>query len=148
MRFETIDPAIKKAAGLPVDNGAWIPDASAIAGVQGGSGQGQDPNAQGQDPFGQGGNPFGVDPNALGQDPSGLAADAAPAIVPGGPAEAAGLKAGDIITAVNGTALDAQHPLDLVTSQLSPGQHATLTVLRGGQTLSLDVTLGTRPSAS
>ena len=153
VRFETIDPTIKQEANLPVDNGAWIPDASALAGVQGGASpdpnaQGQDPFGQGGNPFGQGGNPFGVDPNALGQDPSGLAADAEPAIVPGGPAEAAGLKAGDIITAVNGTALDQQHPLDLVMSQLSPGQKATLTVLRGGQTLSLDVTLGTRPSTS
>jgi S1-C subfamily serine protease len=135
VRFETIDPTIKQAAGLPVDNGAWIPSADALArngaqgnGAQGNGGQGQDPFAQGQDPFGQ--------------------AAAQPAIVPGGPAEAAGLKAGDIITAVNGQTLDAQHPLDLVMSQLAPGQTAHLTVLRDGQTLTLDVTLGTRPSAS
>ena len=138
VRFETIDPTIKQAAGLPVDNGAWIPSADALAGngaqgngAQGNGGQGngaQDPFAQGQDPFGQ--------------------AAAQPAIVPGGPAEAAGLKAGDIITAVNGQTLDAQHPLDLVMSQLAPGQTAHLTVLRDGQTITLDVTLGTRPSAS
>ena len=33
-------------------------------------------------------------------------------------------------------------------SQLAPGQTAHLTVLRDGQTITLDVTLGTRPSAS
>ena len=118
VRFETIDPSIKQAAGLGVDNGAWIPDAGAL-----GTG-GQDPN----EPFAQ--------------------AAAEPAIVPGGPAEKAGLKAGDIITAVNGQALDAQHPLDLVMSQLAPGQTASLTVLRDGSTITIDVPLGTRPSES
>ncbi|HEY6570673.1 MAG TPA: trypsin-like peptidase domain-containing protein, partial [Candidatus Limnocylindrales bacterium] len=120
VRFETIDPTVKAAAGLGVDNGAWIPDASAL----GNGAQGQDPN----DPFAQ--------------------AAAEPAIVPGGPAEKAGLKAGDIITAVNGQALDAQHPLDLVMSQLAPGQTASLTVLRDGSTITIDVPLGTRPSES
>ena len=139
VRFETIDPSVKQAAGLSVDNGAWIPDASALR--NGSQGQnGQDPN--GQDPNG-----LGLDPNALGQDPFAQAA-AEPAIVPGGPAEKAGLKAGDIITAVNGQALDAQHPLDLVMSQLAPGQTASLTVLRGGSTITIDIPLGTRPSTS
>src|SRR5262249_39066913 len=100
------------------------------------------------DPFGQGGNPFGIDPNQLGQGASGLPTDSSPAIVPGGPAEAAGLKAGDIITAVNGQALDQQHPPDLVMSHLAPGQKASLTVLRNGQTINLEVTLGTRPKTS
>ncbi len=131
VRFETIDPSVKQAANLPVDNGAWIPDASALAN----GGQGVDPNAQ------------GVDPNGIGQTPFDPAA-AAPAIVAGGPADQAGLKAGDIITAVNGQALDAQHPLDLVMSQLSAGQTASLTVLRDGSTITISVPLGTRPSDS
>ena len=131
VRFETIDPTVKQAAGLPVDNGAWIPDASALAN----GGQGVDPNGQ------------GVDPNAIGQTPFDPAA-AAPAIVAGGPADQAGLKAGDIITAVNGQALDAQHPLDLVMSQLSAGQTVSLTVLRDGSTITISVPLGTRPSDS
>ena len=122
IRFQTIDPTVKQDANLPVDNGAWIPDAAALS--QGATGQGQDPFGVGQ------GNP------ALQQ----------PSIVAGSPAEAAGLAAGDIITAVNGTALDAAHPLDLVMSQLSPGQTATLTVLRNGQTISVAVVLGTRPA--
>jgi S1-C subfamily serine protease len=33
-------------------------------------------------------------------------------------------------------------------SQLAPGQTATLTVLRDGQTITISVPLGTRPSAS
>jgi S1-C subfamily serine protease len=126
VQFQTIDPAVKAAANLPVDNGAWIPSEQALTGNGGGS------NGNG----GQGQNPFG------------RRAAAGPAIVPGGPAEQAGLKAGDIITAVNGQALDGQHPLDLVTSQLAPGQTVTLAVLRDGQTLTIQVTLGTRPSTS
>ena len=140
IRFQTITPAIKKEANLPVDNGAWIPSASALSG-QGSTGQ--DPNAQG----GQGVDPF--DPFGQGQDPFGQGGGAMAAqepIVAGGPAEQAGLQAGDIITGVNGTALDATHPLDLVMSQSAPGQTITLDVLRNGQTSQVSVTLGTRPA--
>ncbi len=68
-------------------------------------------------------------------------------IVAGSPAAQAGLAAGDIITAVDGTALDATHPLDLVMSQLAPGTTVTLDVLRDGQATKVTVTLGTRPSS-
>jgi S1-C subfamily serine protease len=128
VRFQTIDPSVKTAANLPVDNGAWIPTEQALTGDLGGNG------GQGTDPFGQG--------------PSGRRAAVDPAVVPGSPAEAAGLEADDIITAVNGQALDAQHPLDLVTSQLAPGETVSLTVLRDGQTLTIQLTLGTRPSTT
>jgi serine protease Do len=67
------------------------------------------------------------------------------AIIAGSPAAKAGLQTGDVITAVDGTVLDAAHPLDLVTSQLAPGQTVQLTVLRGGGTVTLSLTLGTRP---
>ena len=68
-----------------------------------------------------------------GQGFGGGAPAAQDSIVAGSPAAQAGLAAGDIITAVNGTALDASHPLDLVMSQLSPGTTVTLDVLRDGQ---------------
>ena len=140
IRFETITPTIKSEAGLPVDNGAWIPTATALT-AQGSTGQ--DPNAQG----GQGTNPldpFNQDPNAQGQ--TGGSAPVTDPIVAGSPAAQAGLQAGDILTAVNGTALDATHPLDLVMSQNAPGQTITLDVLRNGQTTQVKVTLGTRPA--
>jgi S1-C subfamily serine protease len=144
IRFQTIDPEVKQAANLPVDNGAWIPTAEQAGGDQGA----QDPNGQApdpQNPFDPGFDPFGGGLNPLfgGQAP---AVPTGPSIVAGGPAEAAGLAEGDIITAVNGTTLDAAHPLDLVVSQLKPGDAATLTVLRDGQTISITVTLGTRPA--
>jgi S1-C subfamily serine protease len=145
IRFQTIDAEVKQEANLPVDNGAWIPSTTDLGQVDPGA---QDPNDQApdpQNPFGPGFDPFGgnLDPLFGGQVP---AAPAGPSIVAGGPAEAAGLAEGDIITAVNGTTLDAAHPLDLVVSQLAPGDTATLTVLRDGQTMTITVTLGTRPA--
>ena len=153
IRFETIDPTIAKDNNLSVDHGAWIPTAAAAANQgngQNGTGQtpnGQDPNAQdpnAQDPNGQGG--FGQFPNGLGQGAGQPAAQ--DSIVAGGPADQAGLKPGDIITAVNGTTLDATHPLDLVMSQYGPGQSVKLDVLRDGQTTSITVVLGTRPTTA
>jgi S1-C subfamily serine protease len=62
------------------------------------------------------------------------------------PAAAAGLQAGDIITGMDGTAIDAQHQLDLLLLQHNPGDTVTLHVLRAGQTIDLPLTLGTRPA--
>ena len=69
-------------------------------------------------------------------------------VVAGGPAAKGGLQAGDIITAVDGTTLDATHPLDIVTSQHAPGDSIKLDVLRDGQTTQLTVVLGTRPATT
>jgi len=68
-----------------------------------------------------------------------------PAVVPGGPADKGGVKDGDIITKINDQAVDTLHPLDAVLSQFSPGDNVTLTVLRAGKTITLQVTLGVRP---
>ena len=68
--------------------------------------------------------------------------------MPGSPADKAGLQAGDIITAIDGTTLDATHPLDLVMSQHAPGESVKLDVLRNGQTTQITVVLGTRPATS
>jgi S1-C subfamily serine protease len=160
--FETIDPTIKQANSLPVDNGAWIPtaDAAAAQGSTGSTGQdpnaqGQDPNAQGgqgSDPFGQGANPFGQGTDPFGQGGSqgqtGSGAAAQPTVVAGSPADKAGLQPGDIITSIDGTTLDASHTLDQVVAGYAPGQTIKLTVLRNGQTQDVSVTLGTRPATS
>ena len=143
--FETIDPTIKQANSLPVDNGAWIPTADAAA-AQGSTGQ--DPNAQGgqgSDPFGQGTDPFG---QGSGQGQAGSGAASQPTVVAGSPADKAGLQPGDIITSIEGTTLDATHTLDQVIAGYGPGQTVKLTVLRNGQTQDISVTLGTRPATS
>jgi S1-C subfamily serine protease len=69
-----------------------------------------------------------------------------PAVVAGSPAADAGLQDGDIVTAIDGQAIDATHPLDLVLLQHAPGDTVTLTVQRGDQSLDIEVTLGTRPA--
>ncbi len=70
-----------------------------------------------------------------------------PAILPGSPAQMAGLQAGDIITAINGRRIDANNGLDDVLSQSQPGDQLTLMVLRDGESLILSVTLGVRPAS-
>jgi len=69
-----------------------------------------------------------------------------PAIVDGSPAAAAGLKDGDIIVSISGIRIDGEHPLDAVLTQFRPEDTVALEVLRDGATVTLDVTLGTRPS--
>ena len=78
-----------------------------------------------------------------GQDSSG---QPVPAVVTGGPAAKAGIQAGDIVVRIDGEQLDGDHPLDTVVSQYEPGTVVTLDVLRGGKTLTIPVTLGTRPA--
>jgi S1-C subfamily serine protease len=61
----------------------------------------------------------------------------------GGPADKAGLKAGDVITAVNGTATPDTETLSTVLAGLQPGQTVTVQVSRaGGGSASVPVTLG------
>jgi len=64
----------------------------------------------------------------------------------GTPAAEAGIKDGDIILSVDGKPIDDGHPLDVTLAQFSPGDKVSLEILRAGQHLTLEVTLGTRPS--
>jgi serine protease Do len=67
-------------------------------------------------------------------------------VTPGGPADKAGLKAGDIIRKLNGQAIPDAGQLTIQVTNLSPGGIATLDILRDGQPLTIKVTLGERPS--
>jgi S1-C subfamily serine protease len=67
-------------------------------------------------------------------------------IVPGSPAEVAGLTDGDIVTKVQGVLIDEQHPLQDLLVQYSPGTVVVLDVLRAGATVQISVTLGIRPN--
>ena len=68
-----------------------------------------------------------------------------PAIVPGGPAAKAGLKPGDLITAVNGKRVDSVDQFVATISTYSPGDTVTMTVQRSGQTKRIPVKLGAQP---
>jgi len=81
-----------------------------------------------------------------GIDPTTGQPDPASAVKAGTPADQAGIKAGDIITKVGDKTLDAEHPLDAALATFSPGDTIKVEVLRDGQTITLDVTLGTRPA--
>ena len=68
------------------------------------------------------------------------------AVLPGTPAAKAGIKDGDIITAVGGAKLDSNTSLRGALMLHKPGDTVTLEVLRDGKTLNLDVTLVARPA--
>lgn len=67
-------------------------------------------------------------------------------VVPGGPAAKAGLKPGDVITAVNGHQINTTNQFVATIANYAPGNSVTLTVKRGGQTKTLKLTLGSQPS--
>lgn len=68
-------------------------------------------------------------------------------VAPNSPAAQAGLEPGDIITAVNGVAIDDEHPFLNLMLDHQPGDTVELTVDRGsGKTETLSVTLGERPA--
>ena len=69
-------------------------------------------------------------------------------IVNNGPADAAGLKAGEVITAVNGTPISNYDALTNAIGAAKPGDKVTLTVTSKGATRHVSVTLGSRPSST
>ena len=70
------------------------------------------------------------------------------AVIAGSPGAKAGIKTGDIITMVEGTTIDALHPLQDVLVQYTPGRTVTLQIYRAGKYLSVMVSLGIRPDAT
>jgi S1-C subfamily serine protease len=83
-------------------------------------------------------------------------------VVPGGPADEAGLRGGDgniifqaqrlrvggdVILSVNGREVVEPSDLSEMISALHPGDDATLEVLRDGERIDIEVTLGERPAS-
>jgi S1-C subfamily serine protease len=79
------------------------------------------------------------------EDASGNSIDA---VVAGSPADKAGIKNGDIITAIEGQAIDGAHPLEDLMVQYAPGRTVSVDLYRGGKALTVHLTLGTRPATS
>ncbi|HLI50843.1 MAG TPA: trypsin-like peptidase domain-containing protein [Thermomicrobiaceae bacterium] len=65
-----------------------------------------------------------------------------------GPAAAAGVKAGDVITEIDGQKIDTDSALAVIMNNHTPGDEVTLTVNRNGKTLQLKVKLGEFPTSS
>jgi serine protease Do len=64
-------------------------------------------------------------------------------VQPGGPADKAGIKDGDIITAVNGDKVGEVASVATLISEYEPGQKVDLTIVRDGKELNVTATLGT-----
>ena len=73
--------------------------------------------------------------------------DQSPSIIADSPADKAGLKEGDIITAIGDTKIDQTHSLSTLLGTHQPGDEVKLTVVRDGKTLHINATLGTLPSS-
>jgi putative serine protease PepD len=69
-------------------------------------------------------------------------------ITPGSPAAKAGLQAGDLITAVNGTHVGSVNQFVATIANYAPGTTVTLTVNRGGQSKTIKLTLGSQPASA
>jgi membrane-associated protease RseP (regulator of RpoE activity) len=65
-------------------------------------------------------------------------------VVPGSPAETAGLEVGDIIVAVDGRNVTQAMPLDEIIQQYEAGDRVDLTVERGGRERTIRVRLASR----
>jgi putative serine protease PepD len=66
----------------------------------------------------------------------------------GTPGAQAGLKAYDVITAINGRAITSTDQFIATVDNYAPGQTATFTVKRGRQTQQIKVHFGTRPAST
>lgn len=69
-------------------------------------------------------------------------------VSPDTPGARAGLKRGDIVTAVDGHPVTSSNALQLTISSMSPGTTVKLSVWRDGKKQEIPVTLGTRPENS
>lgn len=67
-------------------------------------------------------------------------------VEPGGPAEKAGLTAGDIVLKFNNEPIEATHELPRLVASAKPGTQATLEVWRKGARQQITATLGELPS--
>lgn len=67
-----------------------------------------------------------------------------PAVMPGSPAKAAGLKADDIILEIDGQKIDSNSTVSGIISNHNVGDKISLKVLRGKDEMTIEVTLGER----
>jgi len=67
-------------------------------------------------------------------------------VQPGGPGAKAGLKSGDVVTAIDGQPVDSASRLSLSVGETAPGTKLTLDVLRDGRTEQFSMTTATKPA--
>jgi serine protease Do len=67
-------------------------------------------------------------------------------VSPGGPADKAGIKNGDVIRKLNGQVVADAGQLTAMVTSMSPGSDANLDIWRDGKEMQIKVTLGERPT--
>lgn len=75
-------------------------------------------------------------PESTGRDSS---------VIAGGPAEKAGVKEGDVITKIDGVSIGERSSIASILGKYQPGDTIGLTIVRGGDTITLKLKLGTAP---
>jgi len=68
-------------------------------------------------------------------------------VVSGSPADQAGVQPGDVITQVDGTAINQSTSLTSILDKHRVGDNVSLTIVRNGKTMNINVTLGATPSS-
>jgi len=66
-------------------------------------------------------------------------------VMRGGPADKAGVRAGDILVEVEGKAIPNTATMLNVIAQLAPGASSRFTFVRDGKEIDLPITVGKRP---
>src|SRR3954447_22885308 len=69
-------------------------------------------------------------------------------VTPHGPADKAGLKQDDVVTAIDGKKVDSYDELTTDVISRAPGSTVTLDVVRNGKPMSVKITLGQRPTGT
>jgi len=65
-------------------------------------------------------------------------------VMPGSAAEAAGIRAGDVVVALAGAEVADLRQYSAALKALEPGDEVTVTLLRGGEEITVTATLGAR----
>jgi len=69
-------------------------------------------------------------------------------VTPGSPAEKAGITAGDVLLRFGAKEIRNIYDYTYALGERKPGDKVTVVVKRGGQDVTLELTLGSRPSAT
>jgi S1-C subfamily serine protease len=69
-------------------------------------------------------------------------------VSPGGPADDAGIEAGDVILSIDGQEIDEQHSFSEILFSHDPGDTVDVVIQRDDLKMTVTVELGTRPIAS
>jgi len=67
-------------------------------------------------------------------------------VTPSGPADKAGIKNGDVIRKLNGQTVEGRDQLTAMITNINPGTTVKLDILRDGQPMTVQATLGERPA--